>query len=132
MFKTIYDITTGEIITCQKFNDMTLAEKLRENANWDYIVAYTKGVKNIAVDVQTKKLKKVDPPSESPEDIKKFIRANRSRLLQQSDWTQAADSPLSDAKKAAWATYRQALRDLPDEQGSVNSSADVVWPTPPV
>lgn len=132
MFKTIYNTVTGEIITCQKFNDVTLAEKLRENANWDYIVAYTKGVKNIAVDVVTKKLKKIDPPTESAEDIKKFIRANRSRLLQQSDWTQGADSPLSDAKKSQWAVYRQQLRDMTDDLGTVTSSADVIWPSPPV
>ena len=36
----------------------------------------------------------------------------RNRLLNVSDWTQAADSQLSDSDKAAWKTYRQALRDL--------------------
>ena len=40
----------------------------------------------------------------------------RDRLLFVSDWTQAADSPLSDEDKAKWATYRQALRDLGDTQ----------------
>ena len=38
------------------------------------------------------------------------IRLWRSRELAASDWTQLADST---ADKAAWATYRQALRDLP-------------------
>jgi len=40
------------------------------------------------------------------------MRLIRDRLLAQCDWTQAADSPLSDSKKAEWATYRQTLRDL--------------------
>ena len=42
------------------------------------------------------------------------MRDERNSLLAQSDWTQSADSPLSDSKKTEWATYRQALRDFPD------------------
>lgn len=34
----------------------------------------------------------------------------RNRLLAESDWTQTADAPVD---KAAWAAYRQALRDFP-------------------
>ena len=52
------------------------------------------------------------------------VRANRNVLLAESDWTQVADSPLSDSKKAEWATYRQALRDLP-------STDPIVFPTEP-
>tara|TARA_R100000234_G_scaffold16682_1_gene9073 strand:+ start:263 stop:478 length:216 start_codon:yes stop_codon:yes gene_type:complete len=40
------------------------------------------------------------------------LRQERNKLLEQSDWTQANDSPLSDTKKAEWKTYRQALRDM--------------------
>lgn len=39
------------------------------------------------------------------------MRLHRDRLLAESDWTQAADDPTGNA--AAWATYRQALRDFP-------------------
>jgi hypothetical protein len=56
------------------------------------------------------------------------VLAGRGRLLNQTDWTQANDSPLSTGEKAAWATYRQALRDLTDQAGYPNS---VVWPVPP-
>ncbi len=38
------------------------------------------------------------------------FRLWRNAELTSSDWTQLADST---ADKAAWATYRQALRDLP-------------------
>jgi hypothetical protein len=38
------------------------------------------------------------------------IRKWRDSELIKSDWTQVADAPVD---KAAWATYRQALRDLP-------------------
>jgi hypothetical protein len=41
------------------------------------------------------------------------MRDERNSLLAQSDWTQSADSPLSDSKKQEWANYRQALRDFP-------------------
>ena len=42
----------------------------------------------------------------------KHFRQVRNAKLAKCDWTQAPDSPLSDTKKAEWATYRQALRDL--------------------
>jgi len=56
------------------------------------------------------------------------LRRRRQVDLSSSDWTQAADSPLSDAKKAEWATYRQQLRDLP---ANTSDPANPTWPTPP-
>lgn len=56
------------------------------------------------------------------------IRAERNRLLSQSDYTQIADNP--DPKKAEWATYRQTLRDLPGTiTGDPRTFAD--WPNNP-
>ena len=52
------------------------------------------------------------------------IRAERNKLLVESDWTQLPDAPV-DA--AAWATYRQALRDITTE---ANPFA-IVWPESP-
>ena len=52
------------------------------------------------------------------------IRAERNKLLVESDWTQLPDAPV-DA--AAWATYRQALRDITTE---ANPFA-IVWPQGP-
>jgi hypothetical protein len=43
------------------------------------------------------------------ESIAQRIRAWRNEELKQTDWTQVADAPVS---KAAWATYRQQLRDM--------------------
>lgn len=51
-------------------------------------------------------------PTMTPEDIAHVIRQTRNYLLQQCDWTQLSDSPLTVEKKAEWATYRQALRDI--------------------
>jgi hypothetical protein len=53
------------------------------------------------------------------------VRATRNRGLATSDWTQLADAPVD---KQAWATYRQALRDVPAQAGF---PFDVTWPTEP-
>ena len=53
------------------------------------------------------------------------VRMHRNGLLSESDWTQVADAPVN---QTAWATYRQALRDVPAQEGFPNS---VVWPTEP-
>lgn len=50
----------------------------------------------------------------SKELLLKPIRKKRNKLLAECDWTQFFDSPLSVEQKQAWATYRQALRDLPE------------------
>lgn len=56
------------------------------------------------------------------------FREERDGLLASSDWTQSPDSPLTDAKKQEWATYRQALRDLP---ANTVDPANPTWPTQP-
>lgn len=56
------------------------------------------------------------------------LRSTRDLLLTACDWTQSPDSPLTDAKKAEWATYRQQLRDLP---ANTSDPANATWPTPP-
>ena len=45
------------------------------------------------------------------------IRLWRNAELSQTDWTQLPDSPVD---KDAWAEYRQALRDLPEQSGEAN------------
>ena len=44
----------------------------------------------------------------------KNVRQTRNDKLKECDWTQLADST---ADKQAWATYRQALRDVPNQVG---------------
>ena len=65
------------------------------------------------------------------EQIGVAVRAARDWLLQESDWTQAADSPLSDSVKAEWATYRQACRDMPATNSAIAHPLDMVKPTKP-
>ena len=65
-----------------------------------------------------------------------YMRTNRYFKLRDSDWTQLPDSPLSDSKKAEWATYRQLLRDVPDNntpeiEADTGNLISVTWPTRP-
>lgn len=73
----------------------------------------------------------VEPKTEADIDADKAvalqqIRTDRNSRLLACDWTQLPDST---ADKAAWATYRQALRDLPS---TLTDPRDpVVWPQAP-
>ena len=62
------------------------------------------------------------------ERTKNEVRGRRSWLLNSCDWTQLADSPLTAEKKAAYVTYRQALRDVPEQAGFPNT---IDWPVDP-
>jgi hypothetical protein len=53
------------------------------------------------------------------------VRTERNAKLAKTDWTQVADSPVN---QAAWATYRQALRDVPSQDGFPHN---ITWPTKP-
>ena len=61
-----------------------------------------------------------------PPQSAEMVRAERNQRLAASDWTQLRDARVD---QTLWATYRQALRDLPLQSGF---PATVQWPTPPV
>ena len=56
------------------------------------------------------------------------LRFERYPKLQASDFSQLADAPFTPEQKAAWAVYRQALRDLQEKYIGPDW---VVWPTEP-
>ncbi len=56
------------------------------------------------------------------------MRNQRNILLLNSDWTQLPVNPLTAEQKVLWETYRQQLRELPDNTTDIDN---VVWPTPP-
>jgi len=60
----------------------------------------------------------------SVEDAGRNIRSHRDNLLQQTDWMALSDVTMSPA----WASYRQALRDITAQEGYPYS---VIWPTKP-
>jgi hypothetical protein len=64
--------------------------------------------------------------SRIPDDYRwERIRIWRDKLLKDSDVKMVEDAPWD---KSAWATYRQALRDLPT---TVSDPAEIVFPKPP-
>ena len=56
------------------------------------------------------------------------VSIKRQRLLYASDWTQIPNGPLTAEQQTAWATYRQELRDVPQQSGY---PYNVVWPVAP-
>jgi len=127
-YKTIYNTVTGEIKLCKKLSDAQVQRILAEEPN---LAVLNRAVDGIGVNIINPTTLAVERKVVTPPSISALIRERRRFLLDGSDWTQVADSPLSPEKKQQWADYRQALRDLPDEQGSVNSFEDVVWPLSP-
>ena len=57
-------------------------------------------------------------------DAAKAVRAERDQKLKDTDWMGMSDVTMS----ADWATYRQALRDVPTQEGFPHT---VTWPTEP-
>jgi len=56
------------------------------------------------------------------------LRNERNRRPFMSDRTQLSDTPLTSSQKTAWATYRQALRDLPE---NTEDPKNITWPSQP-
>jgi hypothetical protein len=56
------------------------------------------------------------------------LRVARDALLYGCDWTALSSAPLSAAEVEEWATYRQALRDLPAQTTDILNPP---WPTAP-
>ena len=64
-------------------------------------------------------------PDATDEQKWEQIKLWRNQELAFTDWTQLPDAPVD---KAAWATYRQSLRDLPAQGGKSDAA---VFPKKP-
>lgn len=94
-----------------------------------YQVGFADGVEQIDGKWYTKySVADMDDEAKTAKDTEqaKAIRSQRTDKLKGSDWTQVADAPVD---KAAWATYRQALRDITAQPGF---PWDTQWPDAPV
>lgn len=67
--------------------------------------------------------------AEKREEAEKFVRAKRDSLISETDYLLASDYPISAEDLEAVKVYRQALRDVPQQEGF---PFDVVWPDLPV
>ena len=93
-----------------------------------YQVAYRDGVQQIDGQWFTKySVSDLDAEAIAAKDAEqaKSVREQRNTKLSESDWTQVADAPVD---KTAWATYRQALRDVTSQAGFPWT---IEWPTQP-
>jgi len=60
------------------------------------------------------------------------FRAERDRRLAETDWVVARAYERGEPVPEAWAAYRQALRDLPEQLTDEQVLAgDIPWPEPP-
>ena len=126
--RTVYNTTTGAIVMCRMMSDAILQRQLTVDSNLDYIDGKW-DVNKYRINLDTQQAELIPTTAT---DYTLWMRDRRSKLLSGSDWTQGADSPLTDSKKAEWQTYRQSLRDLPDTYGSgISAKSDVVWPVKP-
>ena len=67
-------------------------------------------------------------PEPTQEEKEQAVRNERNLRLAYTDWTQLPDAPLTAEQKAAYAEYRQALRDVPEQAGFPEA---IEWPEEP-
>jgi len=129
-FRALFPNTSLPLLTEAVLNELG-ADVVLEGAQAQptrYQIAFRDGVEQIGGKWFTKySVSDLDADGIAAKDAEqaKSVRAERNRLIAECDWTQVEDSPVD---KAAWATYRQALRDLTLQAGF---PFDVTYPTKP-
>ena len=103
------------------FQEEVNVRRLTDN-NGEYIYKYVDGE---LVELSEQEI--LEHPANIERKIE-IIRQKRNFKLQQSDWTQMPDSPLSEEDKQIWADYRQELRDLPSNIIDIDNFE---WPSIP-
>jgi len=76
---------------------------------------------------------------EMPEEMRlaqaaEAVRSERDSRLRDCDYLMMPDYPIEEEQRAAWAAYRQALRDLPQAEGfpwGGPGDLDAPWPVEP-
>lgn len=68
----------------------------------------------------------VEPMPPTEDELAICVRSERDRLLVASDWTQLSDVPAATREK--WIAYRQALRDISEQDGF---PLNIDWPVTP-
>ncbi|ACT08828.1 putative phage tail fibre protein [Dickeya chrysanthemi Ech1591] len=79
----------------------------------------------IIFDESTKKPIAVTPVPLSDTQLAEDARRQRDNLLTASDWTQVSDAPVD---QQAWRTYREILRQVPEQAGF---PLNIAWPVQP-
>ena len=91
-------------------------------------MARQKVVNGVYMDLTEAEIAELDAQREAADLDMNMVRSQRNGMLGAADWTQLGDAALGDHTPEEWATYRQALRDLPSVYSRVS---EVVWPNDP-
>ena len=108
---TFYDLATGELLRSTRSipHDWNIADYTPEGQGAiEGLHAPTTPPVSLKTDRVIKRAKSAAAAAQAT-----MLRALRDECLRSSDWTQLPDAPLSDAQRARWREYRQALRDAP-------------------
>lgn len=152
---TFYDKTTGEIVLTGKLSQKSVNKRLERNPNLAVILGSFSNTTHyvntnngeILQYTDEQKLNKLNIPSPFffgkwsnetmswiPDTdttvLEVSIKAERNRLLTESDWTDtlSAKSRLGDEVYNLWQIYRQQLRDITTQP---DYPQQVVWPQAP-
>jgi hypothetical protein len=87
-----------------------------------------KCVDGVYSDLTAEEEAELDAMSDAADLDLNMVRNERDALLSGSDWTQIGDATLGDHTAEEWRTYRQALKDIPQDYTRVS---EVVWPNDP-
>jgi hypothetical protein len=112
--------TWGEI----EYTDGSPNEKIEELGIYEQAVDTFNNEKQRLEDEQ----KAREDAIEASRDYWAELRSLRDQKLTKCDWTQIPDAPLTEEQKTAWRTYRQALRDLPE---NTEDPKNPIWPVEP-
>ena len=91
-------------------------------------MARRKVVNGVYMDLSPEEEAALDAQREAADLDMNHVRGQRDGMLRGSDWTQIGDATLGDHTAEEWRTYRQALKDIPQNHTRVS---EVVWPNVP-
>lgn len=70
----------------------------------------------------------VEIPAPTTEEVAARVRSQRDAMIAETDYLMTSDYPISEEDKALVEAYRQALRDIPEQEGF---PSEVQWPVAP-
>ena len=135
MTYTIYSQKTGQILRIVQTND--IESQLQDGESYlegsiDDSAYYIENGSAVEIPPQPNQYSIFDFVTkqwvEDQNSALAYVLPKRQKLLYASDWTQIPNGPLTVEQQAAWATYRQELRDITAQTGY---PFNVIWPIPP-
>ena len=124
MLVTVYNTQTGVIRDCvEVFADFDAPLQAQEGESW--VEGHSDRNYHIVSDGQIVDKPEAEIEAYELEQSWVLLRQERNARLKACDWTQVPDAPVD---QTAWATYRQELRDLPENTADPR---EVVWPQEP-